>query len=230
MIAVILVALLLAPKSCTPPQVVVHYERDGGRRLSGAERNVIERIANDTATEVRHFLPALPTHLELMVRTGTKVILETGENAATFPPDYVSWTVDPHLAGGVEGTARRELRGTLFHEFYHLVREQTIRGMSPLDRTVGEGLATAFERDAAGAPVPWGRYSDDVSAWATEFMAVPNEDAKFDEWMAGHPERQWAGFKVGTYLADAASTTSRKTAAELVVLPTSTIVAMAMNR
>lgn len=155
------------------------------------------------------------------MRNGTRLIRSgrvAGDTGSAFPPDYVSWTVDPNRIGGVEATARRQLRGTLFYEFHLLVRAQTVQGTSLLDRAVTEGMAAAFERDASGTPTPWSTYPDNVSDWAREFMALPS-DATPDFWMS---------IKVGTYLVDRARVASGRTPADLVSTPTSDVVAMAL--
>ena len=61
-----------------------------------------------------------------------------------------------------------QLRATLFHEFHHLVRDANVPSRSLMDRAVTEGMATAFERDFAGADAPWGKYPDNVSDWVAE--------------------------------------------------------------
>jgi hypothetical protein len=60
-----------------------------------------------------------------------------------------------------------------------------------------ERLATAFERDFAGARPPWGQSPSDVDAWTRELLALP-PDAPRDEWLHRRPDgRQWFGMRVG---------------------------------
>ena len=52
----------------------VEFRRGDGRELTRRERDAIQKIADDTAVEVRRLLPALPRPLVLGVETGTNVI------------------------------------------------------------------------------------------------------------------------------------------------------------
>jgi uncharacterized protein YjaZ len=107
------------------------------------------------------------------------------------------------------------------------VRGTAHSGSGLMDSVVTEGLATAFERDFAGAQVPWGEYPDDVSQWVDELMQLP-PDAKRSDWIFRHPDgRRWIGMKAGTYLVDRAMQTLNRTSAELVAMPTAEILAAA---
>ena len=97
-----------------------------------------------------------------------------------------------------------------------------------MDDVVSEGLATVFERDSAKISVPWGDYPDNVSAWLAELMALP-PDAPREQWFSRHPDgRRWIGYKVGAYLADRATRASRRSPADLVLVPTADIIGMAL--
>lgn len=88
-----------------------------------------------------------------------------------------------------------------------------------MDRVVSEGLATAFERDFSGRRPPWSEYPEDVLAWVTELLKVP-ESERWDQWMFQHPDgRRWIGYRAGTYIADRAIAESGQSAAELVFTP-----------
>jgi hypothetical protein len=225
--ACLALACLSACTSAAGEGVVVEYFGASAYTFSRAERRVIETIANAAAAEVRRALPALPRTLTLQVRPGGEVIAETGETATAILPGTVHWTVDPTRHGGVRAIAGKQLRATLFHELHHLVRDASVRSITLIDRAVTEGLATAFERDAAGGATPWGQYSDEVSAWTTELMALP-DDTRRDHWMGRHPDgRRWIAFKVGTYLVDRAVRASGRSPADLVSEPTAQILLLA---
>jgi hypothetical protein len=89
------------------------------------------------------------------------------------------------------GVAERELRFTLFHELHHQARGWVMRGGARrttfMDGPVCEGLASAFERDAAGRRAPWAEYPPDVEAWVHELMALPRT-ARYAKWMFRHPD------------------------------------------
>ena len=222
------VLLLAACVSCDRTHnITVEFYSEDGYRFSQAERDTIEDIANATIPEVRNFLPALPKELLLKVYPGKDVIPETGESGFTANTDRVFWIVSPARAEGITAIAKRELRGTLFHELHHLVRGQTPNSLTLMDRVVGEGLATVFERDAAGMPAPWGQYPPNVVDWVKELRALPS-DAPWKQWMSRHPDgRRWLGYKAGTYIADQASRASGKTAAQLVNVPTDEVLRLA---
>ena len=90
--------------------------------------------------------------------------------------------------------AETHLRPTLFHELHHMARGPL--GLDSLiDFVITEGLATAFERDFAGAAYPWSEYPDDASDWAAELLALPSS-ARREDWMFRHPDgRRWIGYR-----------------------------------
>jgi hypothetical protein len=160
----------------------------GGHHFTWRERRLIQAVADTAARDVRRVLAGLAPKLMLRVQAGHQVIQETGETAEARPPNVVSWTVDPSRSGGVEQIVTTQLRGTLFHEFLHLVRAATTTvSLTLMDEVVSEGLATAFERDLAGSPVPWGAYPRDVGSWLTEVVNLP-PDAPREQWMFRHPD------------------------------------------
>jgi hypothetical protein len=224
------VLLLTTYASCGARNVDVVFYVVDGYRFSWADRRAIERIAEATAVEVRKVLPALSPRLILRVRTGKKVIDETGETGEVNPPDVVYWTLDPGRPEGVGGIVATQLRPSLFHEFHHLVRAAAVgNDHTLLEEAVTEGLATVFERDLTGALAPWGSYPADVATWVAEFRALPS-GAAHDRWMVRHPDgRRWIGYKVGTYLVDRAMKASGRSAADLVSVPTDDILRMADN-
>jgi hypothetical protein len=225
---VLALAMVVLAPACERDAVTVEY-RDVPHAFSPAERSAIEDVAKATVLEVRRHLHELPETIVLRVGSGTKVITETGETGTTFLPNVVSWTVDATRQEGVQAIVRAQLRATLFHELHHLVRAMRVDATSLMDDVVREGLATAFERDAAGARVPWGSYPPEVASWVSELRALP-ADAARDEWLFRHPDgRRWIGLRAGTYLADRAMQASGKSAAELVWSPTDEVIALALG-
>ncbi len=219
---------LLVTAGCADGPVTVEY-RDGDA-FTRADRAAIERVADGAARDVRKLLPALPERLRLTVQVGTRVIPETGETGEVGLPAAVYWTVNPQHPGGVLAVVNAQLRATLFHESYHLVREARLTSASLSDRAVDEGLATAFERDFGDSPTPWGAYPANVADWTREFLALPG-DAPRDQWMGRHSDgRRWIGYKVGTYLADRAAAASGLTLAQLAAVPADRIIELALGR
>ncbi|HEX4352526.1 MAG TPA: hypothetical protein VHZ95_06420, partial [Polyangiales bacterium] len=141
----------------------------------------------------------------------------------------VVWIVDPEHAGGVAAIAKTQLRACLFHEVHHLVRDSTIARDSMLDTAVTGGMATVFERDFAQAAAPWGWYPVDVGRWLVEIRRLPNTTDR-RPWLFRPPDgRRWILHKVGAYLVDRAGRTSGKSAADLVVATTDSVITLARS-
>lgn len=156
-------ALLLSPVAVTigsPPsspgpgeaaEIVVEFVDSEAHVFTEEERRVLLGIAEDA---VAAQLAGTPDEIVLVVQAGAQVIPETGEGGTALAPRRIGWTVDPRRPAGVLAIARIRLRSTLFHEVHHLVRGWTIEGGTAggwlIDAAASEGLATAFERDAAG--------------------------------------------------------------------------------
>jgi hypothetical protein len=102
-----------------------------------------------------------------------------------------------------------------------------VQTVSLLDHAVTEGLAIAFERDFGKVDPPWGKAPPDIMAWTREILAQP-ETSEIDRWMYRHPDgRRWIGMRVGTFLVDRASGSSKKSSAALVFTPPAEIVRLA---
>jgi uncharacterized protein YjaZ len=225
----IIVCTLAVLAGCAQRDIEISYLRSESYTFSRAERSTIREIAEHTASEVRRLLPALPHKLAITVRPGDDVIAEIGATASAVAPADVVWTVDPSRPGGVIQIAKTHLRPTLFHEFHHLVRDADSRSSrSVIASAVTEGMASAFERDFAGADYPWAQYPKDaVEEWAEELLALP-ADAPVREWLFRHPDgRRWIGFRVGTYWVDQAIAKSGRSSADLVSTPTLQILSLA---
>ena len=209
----------------------------GGRTASGLDDRslaVVQEIAIEAVDEVREWLPTLVDDLVLAVFADDRVIPETGEAGASVSPGRIEWHADPATPGGVISAARRELRFTLFHELHHQVRGWVMRGGTPpsafIDAPIAEGLASAFERDAAGRRAPWAEYPVEVGAWVDELLALPLT-ANYAQWMFKHPDgRRWIGYRAGTYVADRARMVSGLSAAQLVATPTAAVLDLAGYR
>ena len=211
--------------------LMIEYDAVAQHELTHDDRVTIANIAAGAVADVHRALPMMPTAVELHVSGAQRatIIPETGENGSNAPPNLIFWSVDTNRPEGVAAIARRELRATLFHELHHLVRSEVVVDGDIVSIAIGEGLATAFERDFAGAQPPWGQYPSDVDAWARELLTLPPELPR-DEWLYRRRDgRRWFGMRVGTYLVDRAMTASAKTSADLVQTPTEMILAAAIG-
>ena len=214
-------------------QTDVEFSKSDAHIFSDDEQAAISRIARAVVVEVREVLPQVPPSVTLVVSAGSAVIEETGELGMAPEPGRVSWTVDPSRSEGVIAIASKHLRSTLFHELHHLARGYTVRGGAPrtsfMDAVVGEGMATAFERDFAGAKPPWGEYPEGVSAWVEELLLLPmSAFGSYAKWMLEHPDgRRWIGYRAGTYIVDQAMSGSGLSSADLVLTPTAEVLRLA---
>ena len=213
--------------SCGSHEITIEY-REIDHAFSWTERRTIQRIADGAVAEARHQLPLLPADLVLRVDADENVSDLTDSTATYAAPARLYWSVDPHRGDGVVGTAGSHLRSMLLHELHHLVRDTALPRTSFMDSVISEGMASAFERDFAGANYPFMDYPNDVSTWVTELLALPDHDSFSPEgvaqrrhWLRQHPDgRRWIGYRAGTYLVDRAMRASGKSAADLVAMPT----------
>lgn len=199
--------------------------------FSNRERALAQTIATDTECEVRNYLPDLSEHITLVIRAGTRVIPEVGAGGFAHAAGEIHWTVDPSRLGGVEAIMAGRLRHALFHECHHLARGWVGVGGPPsptlMDSVVAEGLATVFERDAAGSHPPWGDYPPDVGSWVSELVDA-SPSVPYAHWMFLHPDgRRWIGYRAGTYIADQAVKRSGMDAAVLASVLTADVLAIA---
>lgn len=218
----VLAGLLLA--ACTTHDVEV-TDDTAGHALSRVEKDVIQEIADRTLREARGHLPTLPRRVTLRVDVSKNVIPETGENGTTIQPAEIVWTVDADR--GIVAVARAQLRASLLHELHHLARERFQPSRTLMDRVVTEGMAIAFERDAAKVAPPWGKDGPELEAWTHELLQQP-PDSPWSDWLHRHPDgRRWIGMRAGTRLVDRASRASGRAPAALVASPTEEILKLA---
>jgi uncharacterized protein YjaZ len=124
--------------------------------------------------------------------------------------------------------ARAQLRSSLFHELHHLIRRTGVE-RSLLEVAISEGMATAFERDFAGARAPWGHYPPEVSSWVEELRHLPTT-AERRHWLFRHPDgRRWVAYKAGTYLVDRAMCASGKSSADLASTSSAEVLSLAAS-
>ncbi|WP_447928309.1 DUF2268 domain-containing putative Zn-dependent protease [Vreelandella sp. EE27] len=209
----------------------LYLDTRDGRHFDEAARDAIEQTCADVEPQVREHLPMLPGDMELTCQTGKMVIPETGEMGLAVSATRVGWTVDASQGQSVAHIAREQLRYTLFHELHHLARGWVIHRDEPrttfMEGVVSEGLATVFERDVGGRRTPWGDYPANVDVWVEELLALP-VTAPYFQWMIQHDDgRRWIGYRAGTWIAERAIRASGRSAAALVNVPTSEILAMA---
>ena len=98
-----------------------------------------------------------------------------------------------------------------------------------MDRVVLEGMASAFERDYAGATYPWTRHPDEVADWADELLALPRDTPsdEWRQWIFAHDDgRRWIGYRVGAYMTDRVVAATGRSVVDLASLGTDDFVQM----
>jgi hypothetical protein len=183
-----------------------------------AWRTVLD-IATAAEDDIRTHLPTLEKDVYLLLHQTKVVGPETGDGGFTIGPHCIRWDVDPER--GVAAVARSHLRRTLFHECHHAVRLQR----RPEEAEVTdwpsvvtfEGLACAFADEAGGGRPPHESYEEAVvERWAAELLSQP-VDESWMHWKFEHPDgRRNIAYRVGTWIADRATSNSGRSAADLV--------------
>ena len=224
--------VVAACAACSAGSVVSFYSVEG-HHFSWWERHTINRITIRTIEEVRLLLADLPADPVVRVSAAgaDEDVSDVTGAAGNANSSAIYWRVDPDHPDGIAHVANIWLRQTLYHELHHLVRFNTVGpGPGLIGNVIVEGLATAFERDFAGGPVPWGAYPPEVDLWADELIRLP-ESATRDDWMARLPTgaKEWLVHRTGTYLADLAMSASGRSAADLVSAPTADIARLALG-
>ena len=173
--------------------------------------------------EVGKLLPELPRKLHIWL-DNDGLVEETGEGGFAYSPDIINIAFDVDF----EDTQAqlKALRGTVFHESYHLVQGHTsvepkAEYRSMLDNAIYEGCATVFERVHAGVAPLWGEYKqhsqEELETWRDAMATYSNEeyrDGKLGLWprWAFYDKddgQRWKLYKVGSWMVDEAMERSR---------------------
>lgn len=114
----------------------------------------------------------------------------THDSATTITPYLIRWMVDPHR--DVARIAQNHLAKAFAHAAFHAARYCRLgdeaAGWSWTEIAIGEGLATAYARDFAGADEPWSDYDNTVIAkWATELTDQPMDRTSMAAWKSITP-------------------------------------------
>ena len=178
---------------------------------------------------VRVLLPELPSHINIWL-TDHYVIPETGCGGFAYAPDIITIGYDQTFAD--KSLQSQSLKGTVFHESYHLVQGHTAidakaHYSSLLDSAVYEGCATVFEREHANSNPLWGEYtqhsSEQLAQWRDGMAAIPyNGDHDTitdisDSWafFDNTDNQRWKLYKTGVWIVDKALQNTGKTILDL---------------
>lgn len=201
------------------------------RPLPAAIRARITKCCAATGDALLRWLPELERGVTLHAAIGPRVIPSLGYGATALDRNNIVFTLADTPPEILLTIVDENLRPALFHESHHLVRGWVRQGgerdPSFIHGVICEGLASVFERDAAGRAPPWCQYPDDVGDWVAELLELPAR-ADYRQWMFQHPDgRRWIGYRAGTYIAERAIAHSGRDAAQLVRVPCRRILELA---
>lgn len=207
--------------------IAIKFCRNAGAINDGA-RALATRICDRVGTELGRLLPGLPHEITLHCSLGGNIIPRMGYGASALDRQTVAFVMEPASPHVLEKVLDTHLRHALYHECHHLVRGWVKHGGQPphhfIDGVICEGLASAFERDAADYVAPWCEYPNEVRSWVDELLALP-AGSDYRHWMFHHPDgRRWIGYKAGVYIADRATERSGLDAAQLVSISAERII------
>ncbi len=180
--------------------------------ISAEDEAMIRGLIPGWHEEVRQYLPGLPDELKVRLdNTRERIIPEMGVGGTAFSASEIELSFNPAFKNRQAQLV--DLKGTYFHEAYHVVRGFTLDSTDlplPIDRAIEEGLAEVFERKVPGSQTIVGDYSDndDIDKWVLEIMNVsPSEFGKnWRKYIINDLEtnRRWIIYSVGKYIVDRA--------------------------
>lgn len=171
---------------------------------------------NAWENELYNLLPSLPDVVKIDIcesnTSGNKFYTEGGwsygTNGSTPSSDTVKIVIDTKTGQEVE-ELMDALKGTIFHEFFHVARGYNFEntGLNLLDVALEEGLATKFESIKAASRPWYGHYSDRQTMLTTleEIREADGHKAKnWHNWKFYDPEtgRHWILYRAGAFIID----------------------------
>jgi uncharacterized protein YjaZ len=178
---------------------------------------------NEWMPELVSLLPDIPLDAEIIF-DNRWLIPDTGTGGFALEPQKIALAFNPDFTGDDE-EQKKNLKGSLFHEYYHLVQgfvgnDESLNGISALENAIYEGAATKFEVLRAGTNPGWAKYPEEVEDWVSEIAKVGNE-YDYGKWKFYDPEtnRRWILYRSGCYIVDQAMLKSGKAIEELAKTP-----------
>jgi len=192
-------------------------------------RPLVEVPVEDTLSELKKLLPELPEQISIWLDS-RHMIPDTGSGGFAYAPDIINISFDEHFPDKAEQL--KYLRGTIFHEGYHLVQGHTYERpvhqyKTALENAVYEGCATVFEREYAQVSPLWGDYSRHSDAQLSEWQEVMAQITKaqyeepgsklYPNWAFYDPtdKQRWKMYKTGAWIVDRVLKKSEKDIREL---------------
>ncbi len=170
--------------------------------------------------EVHQLLPSLPV---IGVDFDNTFLIDgVGVCGFASKADKITLAFDPDFPD--KDQQRRDLKGSYFHECFHLVQGYTgdnihmdVSVLPALESGIYEGAATVFERNKGGSEPSWGKYPDaeTMSVWIEEVKKLPpNYDWQQWKWFNQEFGEANMLYRVGTYIVDEALKHNSKLAIE----------------
>ncbi len=158
--------------------------------------------------EVRELLPQVPEDVEVVFDNQYLIDL-TGTGGFALDENKIALAFSATFED--KETQFKNLRGSFYHECFHLVQGWTggeAGGEIPaIEDALMEGAATVFERDRTQSSPPWADYSDigniDHVAEEVESLGVDYDWRKW-KFYDSETNTRWILYKIGTYLVDKA--------------------------
>jgi hypothetical protein len=178
---------------------------------------------NEWMPELAELLPEIPLDAEIIFNN-KRLISYTGTGGFAKDFKLIELAFDSNFIGDKD-EQMINFKGSLFHEFYHLVQgfvgnNESLHGISALETAIYEGSATKFEVLRAVTNPSWSQYPDDIKNWIHEIVELGNE-YDYKKWKFYDPEtnRRWILYRSGCYIVDQAILKSGKRIEELAKTP-----------
>lgn len=177
--------------------------------IGKSDKEQIEDALPVWLQEVRELLPEIPEDLEVLF-DNRYLIDEVGTGGFAAAKNRIVLAFDPYFAD--KDSQFEDLRGSLYHECFHLVQDWTgettqNRDVPAIENAIMEGAATVFERERTGAIPLWSDYSDleDIERTISHVKEL-GSDYDWQKWKFYDPDTdtRWILYKTGVYIVDAA--------------------------
>lgn len=162
--------------------------------------------------EARQLMPEIPENLSVYFDQSI-IMPGTASGGYAHSPNILTFGFDYAFPDEVEKW--RQLRGSTYHEDFHLAQgftgfdedDNEITDSSAIDNAIYEGAATVFEREYGGTEYGYGQYLDEVTMkqWVKEVKALP-KGYDWKKWKFYDPDtdRKWIMYRAGTFIVDQA--------------------------
>lgn len=173
--------------------------------------------------ELAKLLPDIPLEAEVAF-DNEYLIPDTGTGGYILELNHVLLAFDPDFDGDKD-EQMLNLKGSLFHEFYHQVqgfvgKDEDLNHITALENAILEGAATKFEVIRVGTKPGWSMYPDEAEDWVREIATLDNPyDISKWKFYDHETNRRWILYRSGCYIVDQAMLKSGKTIEELAKIP-----------